>query len=247
VALMILRAGSRSAPADDAPSVRGAVGEALRFAWRVVDVRLCLIVAAALSLGTVGPVSVGGALLANERLGGAQSLGVLLGAFGVGAFVGVVIAATTKAPTSIRAMLAVTSAAIGVGIGVLGFTTSLVMACAIAVPTGVAAGYLGVAATTAIQNHTPLDMQGRMSSLLMFAFFALDPISQGLSGLLVSVGIGPLFTVAGALMLGAAVLVAGSRTQMSPPSSTGIDSTGIDSTGIDSTGIDSTLIERTPT
>ena len=216
VALMILRAGSGRAPTVGVPSVRGAIGEALQFARRTVDVRLCLIVAAALSLGTVGPVSVGGALLASERLGGAQSLGVLLGSFGVGAFVGVVIAAVTTTPRSIRTMLAVTSAAIGIGIGVLGASTSLLMACAIALPTGVAAGYLGVAATTAIQNHTPLDMQGRMSSLLMFAFFALDPVSQGLSGLLVSAGIGPLFAVAGAFMLGAAALVAGSRAPTSP-------------------------------
>jgi len=208
VALLILRAGTCGAPVHGAPSVRGAIGEALQFAWTTTDVRICLIVAAALSLGTVGPISVGGALLANERLGGAQSLGVLLGAFGVGAFIGVVIAATKKAQTSVRTMLAITSAAIGIGIGVLGFSTSLVMACAIALPTGVAAGYLGVAATTAIQNHTPLHMQGRMSSLLMFAFFALDPVSQGLSGLLVSVGIGPLFAIAGALMLGTAALVA---------------------------------------
>ncbi len=171
VALMILRAGPRSASAEREPSVRGAIGEALRFAWRTVDVRLCLIVAAALSLGTVGPVSVGGALLAS---------------------------------------------AIGIGIGTLGASTSLLMACAIALPTGVAAGYLGVAATTAIQNHTPLEMQGRMSSLLMFAFFALDPVSQGLSGLLVSAGIGPLFAVAGAFMLGAAALVAGTRARTSP-------------------------------
>jgi MFS family permease len=216
VALMILRAGPRSASAEREPSVRGAIGEALRFAWRTLDVRLCLIVAAALSLGTVGPVSVGGALLASERLGGAQSLGVLLGSFGVGAFVGVVIAAVTTAPRSMRTMLAVTSAAIGIGIGTLGASTSLLMACAIALPTGVAAGYLGVAATTAIQNHTPLEMQGRMSSLLMFAFFALDPVSQGLSGLLVSAGIGPLFAVAGAFMLGAAALVAGTRARTSP-------------------------------
>ena len=216
LALMILRAGSGRVPTGGAPSVRGAIGEALQFAWRTGDVRLCLIVAAALSLGTVGPVSVGGALLASERLGGAQSLGVLLGSFGVGAFVGVVIAAVTTMPRSIRTMLAVTSAAIGIGIGVLGASTSLLMACAIALPTGVAAGYLGVAATTAIQNHTPLDMQGRMSSLLMFAFFALDPVSQGLSGLLVSAGIGPLFAVAGAFMLGAAALVAGSRAPTSP-------------------------------
>ncbi len=211
VALALLRTGSRRPGPTGRPSIGAAVTDALRFAWRTTDVRLCLIVAAALSLGTVGPVSVGGALLAHERLGGAQSLGVLLGAFGAGALVGVGGAAITREPTSIRAVLAVTTGAIGIGIGMLGVASSLLVACAIALPVGVAAGYLGVAATTAIQNHTPLEMQGRMSSLLMFAFFALDPVSQGLSGLLVSAGIVPLFSTAGALMIGAALMVARNR------------------------------------
>jgi hypothetical protein len=165
-------------------------------------------VAAALSLGTVGPVSVGGALLADQRFGGAQALGILLGAFGAGAFLGVVVAGVVRVPASATRVLAGTTACIGVGIGLLGVSSSLLMACAIAVPTGVAAGYLGVVATTMLQNRTPLEMQGRVSSLLMFAFFALDPISQGLSGLLVDIGIGPLFATAGVMLVAVAAAVA---------------------------------------
>ena len=220
VALALLRTGSRRRASDGGPSINRAIADALRFAWRTTDVRLCLVVAAALSLGTVGPISVGGALLAHERLGGAQSLGVLLGAFGAGALIGVVGAATTREPASIRGMLAVTTGAIGIGIGMLGVASTLLVACAIALPVGVAAGYLGVAATTAIQNQTPLDMQGRMSSLLMFAFFALDPVSQGLSGLLVSAGIVPLFSTAGALMFGAALMISRSQSGQPAPSPT---------------------------
>jgi predicted MFS family arabinose efflux permease len=208
IAVLAMRAGRGAAPIDRPPAVGQAILEALRFVWRTPDVRLCLVVAAALSLGTVGPISVGGALLANQRLGGAHALGVLLGGFGIGAFVGVLVAGATRAPRSVSTVLAVTTAAIGVGIGALGLASSLIVACAIAAPTGVAAGYLGVAATTVLQQRTPPAMQGRTSSLLMFAFFALDPVSQGLSGLLVGFGVGPLFGIAGAVLVGAGVLVA---------------------------------------
>lgn len=208
IALLVMRSRPRLNGAEDAPSVRRAIAEALQFSWASPDVRSCLVVAAALSLGTVGPVSVGGALLADQRFGGAQGLGILLGAFGAGAFLGVVVAGVARVPASATTVLAGTTACIGVGIGLLGVSSSLLMACAIAVPTGVAAGYLGVVATTMLQNRTPLEMQGRVSSLLMFAFFALDPISQGLSGLLVDIGIGPLFATAGVMLVAVAAAVA---------------------------------------
>jgi hypothetical protein len=68
-------------------------------------------------------------------------------------------------------------------------------------------GFGGVVLTTLLQRATPYDMQGRIASLVMFSFFALDPVSQGLSGLLVGAGIEVLFLAAGALPLLMAVVV----------------------------------------
>jgi MFS family permease len=215
IALFAIRPGKGPVGNQAAVPVARAIAEGLRFAARTTEIRLCLVVAAALSLATVGPISVGGALLADQRLGGAQALGILLGGFGAGAFVGVLLASITRAPRSSAATLAIVSLGIGVGVGLLGQAHSLAVACAFAVPTGVAAGYLGVVATTTVQNRTPPAMQGRMSSVLMFAFFALDPVSQGLTGLLVGLGVGPLFMIAGAVLIGTAGLVAVAKRSLS--------------------------------
>lgn len=47
--------------------------------------------------------------------------------------------------------------------------------------------------STWMQQQTPLQMQGRVISLLLFAAVALDPFSQALAGLLIESG---LWTVA---------------------------------------------------
>ncbi len=214
IALFTMRPGDRLVGAPDAVPMARAIADGFRFAARTTEVRLCLVVAAALSLATVGPISVGGALLADQRLGGAQALGILLGGFGAGAFAGVLLASATRAPRSAAMTLATVTAGIGVGVALLGQAHSLAIACALAVPTGVAAGYLGVVATTMVQGRTPPAMQGRMSSVLMFAFFALDPVSQGLTGLLVDLGVGALFMIAGAVLIGTAGLVALARRRL---------------------------------
>jgi MFS family permease len=208
VTLFSMRSGGAPVRDPDTIAVARAINDGLRFAWRTKGVRLCLVVVAALSIGTVGPISVGGALLAEQRLGGAESLGILLGSFGAGAFVGVLLASVTQAPQSAVLTLAAIVFVIGIGVGLLGQSESLAVACVIALPTGIAAGYLGVVAATMLQNQTPTAMQGRISSVLMFAFFALDPVSQGLTGLLIDLGVGPLFTIAGAFLAIAAGLVA---------------------------------------
>jgi MFS family permease len=215
VVLFAIRPGHSFGGDQAAVPVTRAIVDGLRFASRTTEVRLCLLVAAALSLATVGPISVGGAMLADQRLGGARALGILLGGFGAGAFVGVMLASIAGAPRSAAATLAIVTSGIGVGVALLGQAQSLAVACALAVPTGVAAGYLGVVATTMVQNRTPPAMQGRMSSVLMFAFFALDPVSQGLTGLLIDLGIGPLFMIAGAVLIGTAGLVALTRRSLS--------------------------------
>ncbi len=121
-------------------SVRRSVAKGLSFAWANPDVRALLGTAAVLSLGTVGPISVGGALLSAERFGGAEALGLLLGAFGLGALIGVGIAAATKPTTNVRMVLGLTTSAIGVGFGMLGLAHTLAVAIGVGVPPGVAVG-----------------------------------------------------------------------------------------------------------
>jgi MFS family permease len=179
----------------------------LRFAWRDAGIRACVIVAAGLSLATVGPISVGGTLLATERLGGAGSLGVFLGAFGAGALVGVLAAGLRRPPNNPKKMLLVLCVAIGVGLASLAVVPNLGWALVAAAPTGAVGGYAAVAAATYRQRLTPPDMQGRMAALMMLAYFGFDPVSQGLTGLLIGYGTTTVFLVAAGISLALALVI----------------------------------------
>lgn len=173
--------------------------EGLRFVRRQPDVRLGVVAAALLSLVTVGPVSVGGTLLAADRFGGPGALGVLLGAFGVGAVVGVLAAGRHGARWHLRPVLIATFASLGVGLAGIGLAPTLWVAAPVAAITAVVSGAAGVVVMAAVQRATPDALHGRVAGLIGFAYVALDPVSQGLAGLAVRAGAGPLLVGSGLL------------------------------------------------
>lgn len=75
-----------------------ALREGQRFAWGEPVVRTILLVLAALNVAVIGPVLVGGAVLAEQRLGGADVLGLVFTGFGAGSLLGL-LAAGARPPT----------------------------------------------------------------------------------------------------------------------------------------------------
>ena len=71
---------------------------------------------------------------------------------------------------------------------------------------GIIDGYVNIQAFTWIQSNTPEDMLGRVMSLIMFASLGVNPLAMALAGVLVEVGIIPLFVGCG-LALSALALV----------------------------------------
>ncbi len=181
-------------------SARADIAAGLRHAWTDPVTRRCMLVVAGMNLAAVGPVVVGGAILAESRLGGPAAFGVLLAGFGAGGFGGALLAGrlAPRLRGSLDRVLAAMCLAVGVGLVALGVAPSLAVAVGVAVVIGAVAAYGIVVASTAVQRAAPASMQGRIASLLLFAAFAVDPISQALSGLLVTLGPTVLFALAGA-------------------------------------------------
>jgi MFS family permease len=169
-----------------------------------------LFVLAAINLAAIGPMIVGGAVLAEERLGGAGSLGVLFSAFGGGSLVGLLVAGAAGRPRRRGATMLGATALIGLGLGALGFVPGLVSACAAAVAMGVGAGYLGVVLVSWLQERAEPALRGRVMSLVMFCVVALDPVSYALAGVLVARSLTLTFVAAGTLMLAAVLFGAAS-------------------------------------
>jgi MFS family permease len=185
--------------------------EGIRYAWRDPLLRTMLFALALLSFSTSGPLRVGGAMLAQTRLGGAETFGVLLSAFGAGSLIGLVVAGSLVRMGR-GADLIVGTAALGLGLGTLGFVSSLFLATALILAMGIVAGYLGMVLMAWLQERTKPSLHGRVMSLMMFAAVAVDPLSYALMGLLSGLDLRIMFAAAGSLVATTALLGAASRT-----------------------------------
>lgn len=187
-----------SAPETD----RGwrALREGLRFAWAAPVVRTMLIVLAVLNVAVIGPILVGGAVLSEQRLGGAEALGTIFIGFGAGSLLGLV-AAGARPPTRRGLVLVATTAVIGAGTVAFGFVDDRLSAIAVAATIGVGEAYLGVVMVAWLQELVPEQLRGRVMSLVVLSVIAFDPLSYALAGALLPAGVTALFAVSGGLVL----------------------------------------------
>jgi MFS family permease len=196
---------------DAAPVGFGGLLEGVRHVWGDPLLRALIFVLAVVNLAAVGPVVVGGAALAEARLGGAGAFGVLLSGFGAGSLLGFVVAGSVSRPRRRGPTLLGVTALLGLGLGALGFTPSLPWALAAVAVMGVGGGYLGVVLVAWLQERVEENVRGRVMGVVSFAFISLDPVSYALTGFLMELGLTATFAAAGALVVIAALLGAASR------------------------------------
>jgi MFS family permease len=160
----------------------------------------------------MGPLYVGGAVLAESRLGGAGAFGTLVGAAGVGALIGVAAAGSIRRFRRRGLIELGLTGLLGVIVGAIAFVPNLAAAIALATAIGATASFLGVITISWLQERTEPGLLGRVMSFAMFSAVALDPISFALAGILVELDLTAMFLAAGALLLLTALLGVLSRT-----------------------------------
>jgi MFS family permease len=179
--------------------------EGLTFAWQNPEIRRPLIGLAAAGLLLVGPIMVGGAVMAEERFGDRAELGYILAGFGVGSLFGL-----TLAPRLARRYSPVIPSAAGLGLGLglvaLAFAPELPWAIAAVAVMGVVIGATWVSFVTWVQERTPVPMRGRMMAIVAFAFVALDPLSYTLAGALLPLGFEATLLLPGVVLAAIAIL-----------------------------------------
>lgn len=201
-------AGPDAVDGEQLSSAR-ALGAGLSYAWHEPPVRGMLAAIALINIAVVGPVLVGGAVLADQRLGGAGSLGVVLSGFGAGSLAGSLMAGWR--PPARRGWTVVGGvAAIGAGMAGLAAVTHVVAATAVVSLIGLGSAFLGVVVVATLQERVPGQLLGRVMSLVVLATVALDPFSYVVAGVLLPYGTTTLFLVCGSAVLACAGLVAAS-------------------------------------
>lgn len=205
--------GTGRTSSEGTPSVGlgGGIVEGVRYAWGDPLIRTMLLVLAAINLAVIGPAVVGGVVLAEARLGGAGSLGLLFSAFGGGSLVGLLAAGAAGTPRRRGATMLGATALIGVSLGSLGFVPNLLFASAAVGIMGIGSGYLGVVLISWLQERVEPALRGRVMSLVMFCVVALDPVSYALAGFLVGTDLALVFVAAGVLLIATALLGTASR------------------------------------
>jgi MFS family permease len=184
------------------------VAEGFRFVLGSRPIRALLLLLGLVSL-MGSPYAVLMPLIADQSFhAGARGLGILMGASGVGAFIGALSLARRTTLQGYGRSIAF--AAVGVGAGLVAFSTArnFWLAVALLVPVGYAMMTQMAASNTLIQSMVPDTLRGRVMAMYSMMFMGMAPIGALLAGVLAerlgaatTVAVGGAFCIAGGLLL----------------------------------------------
>ncbi len=195
---------SSAANAQAQETVWAAILAGLKYLWQDKALRLMFLVIAAINFLFVGPILVGIPVLADQRLAeGAVAFGMLMSGFAGGNLVGFVLAGTLPRPNGkmVRRLLIALLVAFGTVLGLMGFIHLTWVDFALMGLLGLGNGYVTIILFTSIQSRTPKTMLGRIMSLLTLSSIGLVPVSQALSGAIITLNLPLLFVLAGGLLV----------------------------------------------
>jgi hypothetical protein len=175
----------------------------LHFVWNDIPLRAFFSVVAVITFFFNGPFNIGIPLLADTRFPeGAVAYGTILSTWGAGSLIGMVLAGVLPRPNPKRmgtVLLSLVSV-MGIGLALLGVSTTMLFASTIGLVLGSVDGYINVFFVTWVQSRAPKAFIGRLMSLLMFSSIGLLPVSMGLSGALSRMDVTLLFTTSGVVI-----------------------------------------------
>jgi len=212
--LWLMHGGGKLSSSTDVSSrecIWDAIGAGLKHVWDDNALRLIFLVIAAVNVLFVGPIMVSVPVLADQRLaGGAVAFGLLMSGFSGGNLGGFLLAGTLPRPTgrTMRLLLIGLLVAFGITTVALGFVSLTWVDFGLMLLLGLGNGYFTLILFTWIQIRTPKTMMGRIMSLLMLSSAGLVPVSQAISGAVVSWNLTLLFVLAGGLIVLVAIWTA---------------------------------------
>jgi len=190
----------------------GQIVAGLRYAWNDIGIRITLIVVAVIDFAANAAIGVGLPTLVHGRFAaGAEGLGILLGAWGVGATAGALAAGIVPPPKRFGALIVLLCLWLGAGLAITGAVPALIPAAVVMAVTGIGTGVVNTYGISWLQRRTDRQMQGRVMSLVMLASMGLTPIAYAISGAVAEVNVTVLFLAAGGMTLLCGIGAAASR------------------------------------
>lgn len=184
-----------------------AVKDGLRYLRRHRLLRSILIVGLLSSLGFVGPMNVGLALISQDRGWGSSGVGLLLAGFGIGAAASAVVLLRHKPTGAVGPIAACCASGQGAGAFGLAVVPQLWTAVTVTALIGLLSGILGVLLSSLTHAHTADAYRGRVSSVSTAANLGLSSLAVAATGIGVDLfGIPSTFGVCAGLCITAAII-----------------------------------------
>ena len=197
VTFMMMRVQPSSRPTSHAPMLRGLV-EGFAYAWRSVPIRLLLTSVAAVSLLATPYMTLMPALVREVYGGGANVMGFLVGAAGLGGVSGTLFLASRRNVRGLFGVIAGASFAAGAALALLSWPGRLVIAVPLLTVIGFGLLVTSVSANMILQTIVEDDKRGRVMSLYTAAFLGMSPLGAVVAGSIAEyVGVASTLTAGG--------------------------------------------------
>lgn len=186
-----------------------AIGDGLLLVWRDMSLRVCIMYWALCAFVVGGTMQVAMPVLAASRLGGAASLGLIMGLHGAGSLLGMAAsgALAKQRLGSFGSTILLVDAIAGALLMGMALIHNTWQAGIFMLLLGLLNGFIQVAVFSWIQQRVPRAMLGRAMSIFMFIFMGLAPLAAAVTGALLDrLSLTGLFIGAGAFLLAAAVV-----------------------------------------
>ena len=206
--LLAMRVQPAARPAKQAGIVAG-LGEGIRYITGSMPIRTILGLLGIVSMMSA-PLTVLMPLLATQVLGGGPyTLGMLTAALGAGALAASLYLAARKSVIGLGRVIALATAAFGLGLAGLSLSHSLGLSLVLMLATGFAMVTEMAASNAVLQTIVEEEKRGRVMSFYTMAFFGMGPLGSLLAGALAgTIGILPTFLLFGTICLCAALVFA---------------------------------------
>jgi MFS family permease len=185
------------------------IAEGFRFARNTAPIRAILMLIALVSL-VAAPYAVLMPIFAGRVLhGNARTLGVLMGAAGVGAVTGALVLAARSGIRGLGRWVALACGGFGVSLILFSFSRWYVLSVILLVPVGFCVMVQMASSNTLIQSMVPDRLRGRIMSIYSMMFMGMMPLGALLAGALANrigapwtVTLGGMGAIIGAIIFG---------------------------------------------
>lgn len=169
------------APPDRHPDTDYRVRTALRYVWHDRPLLLALLAVTTVGFAADPSITLVPAL-ADELGGGAQLVGTLSGAFGIGAACGMTMLAVMRGRVASDRVSSIGLWLLGAGCLVLAFGSVTALALAGFVLAGLGFGWSMTGLSTVVQERAPEDLRGRIMALWLVGFLGSRPFAAAILG-----------------------------------------------------------------